>query len=138
MKTNPSRRGAPHLVNIAGPQITCDECRNSKNVTLESIQPMIPNAADWVVVEYSCGRCESFYAHEVSVQAVAKFLVTGDEKNSVLRFGRDYIHCGEPMTERKLQTISNKGCDPIQETTTVEMPAAVLRCRCGFQMDIPK
>lgn len=124
---------------IVGPQITCIDCRTSKHVTIESIQPVVPRSAGWVMVEYSCGKCESFYAHAASVQAVARVLATSDTQSGVLKFGRNYIHCGEPMEAIGSGfTGVRSDDDDLRDVLEVRIPTIGLKCRCGFQMVIPK
>lgn len=120
-------------------EINCTDCRTSEHLIIESVQSMVPRTDGWVSVEYSCGKCESFYAHDVSVQAVARFLATADAQPGVLKFGRQYIHCGEPMEEvgMNITGLSVDG-DGLQHVPEVRIPAVVLKCRCGFQMAIPK
>lgn len=144
MKTNPRPVEANKITAPSEPQIICTDCRTSKHLTVESIHAVVPRTDGWVAVEYSCGQCESFYAHNVPVQAVARFLATTDAQTTtdaqpgVVKFGRDYIHCGEPMDEagRKIAGITMDD-DDFNGLPTVYIPAAVLKCQCGFQMSIP-
>ncbi|POH57272.1 hypothetical protein CVS28_16900 [Arthrobacter glacialis] len=138
MTIDPSPVRAEQNLVIAGPQITCIDCNTSEDLTIESIEPVVPRTDGWVMVEYSCGKCESFYAHEASVQAVARFLTTSDTQPGVLRFGRYYIHCGEPMEAFGLRVTGvGSDDDDLHNVLEVHIPTVVLRCRCGFQMLIP-
>lgn len=138
MTIDPSPVRVEKKLDVVGPQITCTDCNTSNHLTIESIQPVVPKTNGWVMVEYSCGKCESFYAHEASVQAVARFLTTSETQPGVLRFGRDYIHCGEPMEAIGVR-VTNVGSDDddLREVLEVRIPTVVLRCHCGFRMLIP-
>ena len=120
-------------------QILCTECGTTEHLIIETIQFLSPKRDGWVAMEYSCGSCESFYAHEASFQAIATFLAEADEQSGVLTFGRHYIHCGQPMEEAGM-TISGIGVDEDEVTGMlyIRIPTIVLRCHCGFQMAIPK
>jgi hypothetical protein len=139
MTIDPSPVSVKKSLAIAGPHISCTKCHTPENLTIESIHPMVPRTVGWVMVEYSCGQCESFYAHEASVQALARFLTTNDTQSGVLQFGHSYIHCGEPMEEVGLD-VTGVGSDDedLKEESGVRIPTTVLRCRCGFQMVIPR
>jgi hypothetical protein len=139
MKTNPRLNKSEENPPLQMPQIFCSDCGTSEHLIIESIESLVPKRDGWIAVEYSCGNCESFYAHEASVQDVAVFLAEGDESLGVLKFGRHYIHCGEPMEESGMK-ILGIGVDEDEVTGLhyVRIPSVVLRCRCGFQMAIPK
>lgn len=138
MKTNPHQSKIEEDAPLQMPRIVCSGCRTSEHLIVESIESPAPRRDGWIAVEYSCGICESFYAHEASVQDVASFLAEGDEIPGVLRFGRYYIHCGELMEEGDMK-ISCVGVDEDELTGLhyVRIPSVVLRCRCGFQIAIP-
>ena len=139
MKTDPHQSKSEENPRLQVRQIFCMVCATSEHLIIESIESLVPRRDGWIAVEYSCGKCESFFAHEASVQHVALFLAEGDESPGVLKFGRHYIHCGEPMEESGMK-ISGIGVDEDEVTGLhyVRIPSVVLRCRCGFQMDIPK
>jgi hypothetical protein len=60
----------------------------------------------------------------------------------VLQFGGEYIHCGEPMhaAGSELRSIYS----PVSTESATEgllevyLSTRVLRCDCGFQMEIPE
>lgn len=139
MKTDPQLSKSIDIPSLSEPHIFCPVCASSVNLIIESIEPLVPRRDGWIAVEYSCGTCESFFAHEASTQDVAFFLAEGDEIPGVLRFGRYYIHCGEPMEEGDLK-ISGVGVeeDEVTGLRYVRIPSVVLRCHCGFQIAIPK
>ncbi|WP_125610726.1 hypothetical protein [Specibacter cremeus] len=60
---------------------------------------------------------------------MAKILGDDGTAPSVLRFGHDYIHCGEPMQDA--------GRDIYRGLPDVTVPTRILRCRCGFRLAVP-
>ncbi|TLM72631.1 hypothetical protein [Pseudarthrobacter sp. NamB4] len=62
----------------------------------------------------------------------------------MLAFGGHYIHCGHPMEKigSELRRLSapafTDGDQKETETLDVYMTTRVLRCRCGFQMELPE
>ncbi|MBT2538876.1 hypothetical protein [Arthrobacter sp. ISL-69] len=72
---------------------------------------------------------------------VARILNRPGKTPDVLVFGDHYIHCGQPMTRvgsdlRNLRadTYSDKNPDT---TLSVYLATRVLRCGCGFQVELP-
>lgn len=118
--------------------IECTRCKTSKHLLVESIEPLEPQVDGWVAVEYSCGKCEAFFAHTASVQRVAQLLITRDGHSGVWKFGRYFIHCGAPMEEAPIR-LSGLDVDDedLRSVPTVHLPSMVLHCRCGFQMCVP-
>lgn len=56
----------------------------------------------------------------------------------VLVHGGQYIHCGEPMTANGAEMRSIHGTyGSLPETLGVYLATRVLRCACGFQIEIP-
>lgn len=56
-----------------GQIIICTQCRTAQNLVIESIHPLDTAARALFSVEYSCGECESFYAHEVPAAGLDQF-----------------------------------------------------------------
>jgi len=59
----------------------------------------------------------------------------------VLVSGGHYIHCGQPMgiAGEELRSIQGPyNSRPMPETLSVYLATRVLRCVCGFQMEIPE
>lgn len=119
--------------------LVCLHCLTPDYLMIESIESLNPKIGGQVFVEYSCRRCEAFFAHDASVQDVAKLLTNTPVTAGVLKFGRYYIHCGEPMEKSRIQLseVAVKG-HVLASATSVRLSSAVLRCHCGFQMAIPE
>lgn len=119
-------------------EFLCVECGTAEHLEVEEIQTLESGLPGFVMTEYSCGKCEGFYAHEVPVAGLGAFLANTDTPAGVLKFGRHYIHCGEPMMEQemRLYTLTAPGVRA-EELADVVLPGLVLKCSCGFQMSVP-
>lgn len=113
--------------------LSCTNCHTNRHLTVESIQAADSQSAGAVSVEYSCGGCEAFFAHEARVESVAKLLLASNSGSNILQFGRHYIHCGEPMSRGRLQLAG----EDLLDAPGMKAPIKVLRCGCGFQMTVP-
>ncbi len=120
-------------------EFTCARCSTPEHLVIESLHALEPAVDGWVMVDYSCSDCGSFYAHEVSVNCLTEFISGVEAPLGVVEVGQQYVHCGEPMQEgdMNLTGIADTASTdaPIPD---VQLPTVVLRCRCGFQMSIPR
>ncbi|MHC6218912.1 hypothetical protein [Arthrobacter sp. MMS24-S77] len=122
-------------------RIWCGICGTNEHVILDSIEPLKPPMAELVDIAYTCVECDTFYAHAATFQDVAMILNQRGTVTGVLQFGGEYIHCGEPMK------ISGTGFHSVYAPMSTEDPAIdlldvylatkVLKCRCGFRMELP-
>lgn len=118
--------------------LNCTNCLTKKHLIIEAINPPESRTAGLVAIEYSCGKCEAYFAHEARVESVAKLLGKSHSGTGVLQFGAHYIHCGEPMSRGRLKLTTLKVTDgDLVDAPGVAIPTTVLLCRCGFQMAIP-
>lgn len=118
--------------------LNCTNCHTDQHLIIEAIHPCDSRSAGLVALEYSCGKCEAFFAHDARVENVAKLLGTVKSETGILQFGPHYIHCGEPMRRGRLKVSTLKVTDgDLIDAPGVAIPSTVLRCRCGFQMAIP-
>jgi hypothetical protein len=101
----------------------------------------VPSAGR-VEVSYTCTACGLYYTHGADIAQVALILNRPGRTADVLMFGGHYIHCGQPMEKtsselRRLHsTVSTDG--GTDETLEVYLATRVLRCSCGFQMELPE
>lgn len=56
-----------------GQIIICTQCRTAQDLVIESVHALDAAPQALFSVEYSCGECESFYAHEVSATGLDHF-----------------------------------------------------------------
>lgn len=138
MSIDHSIPNAIDLHGIQGDDLSCVHCLTGLHLIVESIQTPDSKTPGFVSLEYSCGRCEAFFAHDASVENVAKLLANSPCETGVLQFGSYYIHCGEPMTPGRIKLARLKVSDgDLVNAPSMEVPSKALRCRCGFQMSFP-
>lgn len=61
----------------------------------------------------------------------------------LLQSGTEYIHCGEAMHNigaevSSIRTPISTDDDPAEQAFDIYLQTRVLRCDCGFQMEIPE
>lgn len=119
--------------------LRCAHCHTDRHLMVESIQQPESRRAGMVSIEYRCGRCESIYIHDSSVQSASKLLaMRGSHDAGLLKFGNHYFHCGEPMTQRRTEISSvNVAEEDLAVPPAVLVPTAALHCHCGFQISVP-
>ena len=84
---------------LGPPDLMCIRCGTTKALLIETIGPIIPVVPGRVSIEYTCSACGSLYVHGATVQQVATLLTAAPTTPGVLHFGRNFIHCCEPMAE---------------------------------------
>ena len=136
MTTDFSSRPTPAFQNPSAPSLECLTCHSSEHLTIDSIHGLHPKVNGRVAVEYSCDLCGTKYLSDAAVEAVARVLANVPTATGVLKIGREYIHCGEPMQRLSQQRWKLNVHDPFVEDDAV-IRAPVLRCHCGFQLALP-
>ena len=120
----------------------CTDCGTDVHLSLRSIESLRPYSETLVAVSYSCTACGQFLCHAADVAQVAVILSRGGRTPDVLIFGRQYIHCGQPMQKAGfgLQRLHAPiTTDPdAEDALAVYLSTRVLRCACGFQMELPE
>lgn len=119
----------------------CTECATDEYLVIESIQALEPPRTGLVNAAYNCVGCGFFYAHAAAVARVAEIVNRSGQGRGVLQFGGAYLHCGKPMTmggseHRSIYAPASPdqhGDVPLE----VYLRTRVLRCSCGFRMEIP-
>lgn len=130
----------------SGRQLWCSRCRTDRHLVIDSIDPIEPGPAldeGLVVVAYTCLDCDFLYAHAATVAQVAVILNRpGPGRTAeILQFGGAYIHCGQPMHIAGSETHSIYAPETTEQSgepvLDVYLRTRVLKCLCGFQMEIP-
>jgi hypothetical protein len=122
--------------------VMCGNCGTDRHVTIRSVMDMPGQPADVVLVSYTCGRCGTFSEHPAHVPDLSMVLAHPEQAGDVLIFGSDYMHCGQPMKKAgsELRRLSaprfTEGA--AEDTMGVYLSTRVLRCDCGFQMELPE
>ncbi len=122
-----------------GDRLWCSECRTDEHLIVDSIEALHPPQDGLVDVSYTCIECDYFYGHPASIHDVAAVLNRHGQMMGVLQFGGEYFHCGTPMTSVSSGTSSIPGEELSLRHTIhdVHLPTRLLRCGCGFQMEVP-
>lgn len=121
--------------------LACAQCGTDASLTLHSITAVSPPSDGVVEVGYACTACELHYLHLADVAAVAAVLNRAPCPDDILVFGGHYIHCGQPMqtlgsqTSRLLAAAYTDGS--ADDAVDINLETRVLRCTCGFQIEVP-
>ena len=123
------------------PDPWCSACSTDEYLVFDAITLLPPQAGAPALprwdVSYWCSRCDGYYGHET-------FKVPATEFESVgIDFGAEgYMHCGEPM--QPVERIGHSIVDPVDAGSpetgplpTVRLNVEILRCSCGFKMEVP-
>lgn len=122
--------------------VMCGHCGTDRQLTIRSVTGLQHSTPEIVLVSYTCSGCGLFSEHPAQAADLSMVLARADQTGDVLIFGGHYIHCGQPMRKagqemRRLSApLSTEGTDG--DTLDVYLATRVLRCDCGFQMELPE
>ncbi|WP_309107541.1 hypothetical protein [Arthrobacter sp.] len=122
--------------------VMCFNCGTDRRLSISAVIHFPDHPADVVMVSYTCSRCGRFDEHLAGVADVSLVLANTDQTGEVLIFGGHYMHCGQPMEKagsdlRRLSApLSTEGA--AEDALDVYLSTRVLRCACGFQMELPE
>jgi hypothetical protein len=125
--------------------LRCATCGNGDTLKITAIDALdagspFAGSPFMVAVTFTCTGCGAPDTRDADVAEVARILNRPGNPSGVLAFGDHYIHCGQPMNTvgSELRSINGSYSDRlIPEALSVYLATRVLRCRCGFQMEIP-
>lgn len=120
----------------------CLHCGSNEHVAIESIESLPPHPGELHVdVAYACRKCQGSYQHRARFRDVAAILNRSKTLEGLFRFAGEYFHCGEPLrvegTDVRSIHASSSVRDSGQDAGGVSMGTTVLRCRCGFRLELP-
>lgn len=123
------------------PDPWCSACGTDEYLVFDAVTLLPPRSGNPVSprwdVSYWCSCCDSYYGHQT-------FKVPASEMETVgIDFGAEgYMHCGEPM--QPVERVDHTIFDPVDASSPetgplplVQMHVEILRCRCGFKMEVP-
>ena len=122
--------------------VMCNRCGTDYHLTIRSVTDIGDCPTDVVMVAYTCSRCRLFSEHPAQVADLSAVLGRRKQSADVLIFGGHYMHCGQPMAmagselRRLAAPMSTEGA--AEDTLDVYLSTRVLRCPCGFQMELPE
>jgi hypothetical protein len=121
-------------------QLQCGTCRTEHRLTIHAITAVGAVGGDLVTVSYTCNDCNLFQEHLAYAADVAAALHQVRWMAKVIVFGDDYIHCGFPMEEAEfeIERLCYRSSTSGSGLSAVCLPTRVLRCRCGFQLEVPE
>ena len=121
-------------------QLRCETCGTEHQLTIHAVRAMGAANGDLVTVSYTCNDCGLFSEHLAYAGDVAAALHQVRWMAKVIMFGDDYIHCGFPMEEAglEIERLCYRSSNNGGSLNAVCLPTRVLRCRCGFQLEIPE
>jgi hypothetical protein len=122
--------------------LVCANCGTDRTLRLHSISALNPPSDVLVEVGYVCRACNLQYYQQADVVAVAALLQQTPYRGDVLAFAGDYIHCGQPMQPLGshngwLSAAAYTDRDQ-EDPVNVSMETQILRCACGFQIEVPE
>lgn len=123
-----------------GKQPWCGECDTDEHLEVDSVT-VLDRQQGTLAVAFNCTNCGGSRVLDTTPDFVAAVLARAAISDDVVHLAGEYIHCGEPMSATDPELMN-----PFQSVSTDEAPpdvfgvylqTRVLRCRCGFQMEIP-
>ena len=126
----------PHVL-----PVMCGHCGTDHNLTIRSVTHRPEHPPDIVIVAHICTRCRRFSEHPAWLADLALVLTRLDQTGHVLMLGGHYLHCGRPMEKagsgvRRLS--APLSTEAAEDALEVYLSTRVLRCACGFQMELPE
>jgi hypothetical protein len=118
----------------------CATCDTDLHLAVDSITVM-DRRRETLAVAFNCTNCGGSRVLSTTPGFVAAILARSTNNDDVVHLGAQYIHCGEPMSPtdpdlRNSHTPLSTQPRPA-DFLGAYLRTRVLRCRCGFQMEIP-
>lgn len=120
----------------------CSVCGTDEYLIVEDLEPALDidlSGHPLWNISYSCSECDSFYGHLTRRPGLAGH----DDPYRGTAFEPEYVHCGEPMQPVEVgqrpiyDPITNDGPDGGPVLPHVQLDTVLLRCSCGFRMEVP-
>ena len=107
---------------------------------IEGIGTLVPVVPGHVPLQYTCSACGSFYGQGTTIEQVATLLNASATTPGVLHVGRHFIHCNEPMTEtgEAHSRLARPAGSQHGRSAAISIHTRLLKCHCGFQLDVPR
>jgi hypothetical protein len=123
-------------------RVMCERCGTDRHLVIRAVTDLPGHPADVVLASYTCGRCRLFTEHPARVADISMVLGRGEQTGDLLIFGWHYLHCGELMkkTGSELRRLSaSMSSDSVPgDMRDVYLSTRVLKCRCGFRLEVPE
>lgn len=120
----------------------CRGCGTDRHLHIDSIQAGTPRSCQRLDVFYTCMACGISYSHPATVQHAGAILNRRGIQDGLLELGNHYFHCGEPLREiktalRRFETPQSGRLRSRRSPPETLLHTKILRCRCGFELEIP-
>ena len=141
MTTSSDPHGTSASHEEPGVPLWCSGCGTNRYLIVETIDWQGADGRPGILdVAYTCAECDCFYAHSATVGQVAAIVNQPSALAGLLQFGEEYVHCGAPMrvVSHQVRTIDSTGPEQsVEGTFEVVLRTRLLRCNCGFQLELP-
>ena len=120
----------------------CAECDTDLHLVIES--PAVPGRlAGSLAVAVHCSKCRQSRVLDTTEELLAALPVLAAKQGNLVHRDTGYFHCGEPMVSRAgdwrpRRTFPCPGPAGPGDSLAACLATKVLRCRCGFQMELPR
>jgi hypothetical protein len=116
-------------------------CNTDLHLVVDSITA-VDGWRETLNVAFNCAECGGHSVLSTTPRFVAAILARSTTDDDVVHIGAQYIHCGEPMPpldpdQRSSRTPVSTDM-PAGDFLEAYLRARVLRCRCGFQIEVPR
>lgn len=122
--------------------VMCGNCGTDRHLAIRSVTHLPDQPSDIVMVIHTCSRCLRFSEHPAWVAGLSMVLGRMEQTGDVLILGGHYMHCGQPMKKAGSEpcrlTAPRSTESPAEDNLEVYLSMRVLRCVCGFQMELPE
>jgi hypothetical protein len=123
-----------------GRRLWCAKCNTDRHLLVDSVTTL--NAQEQTLAAaITCTKCGGSRVVATTAAFVAEVPVRTEDNGDVVHRDAAYVHCQEPMSPadpelRGVHWPVSTQAGPT-EFLSVYLRTRVLRCRCGFQMEIP-
>jgi hypothetical protein len=123
-----------------GKQPWCGVCDTDIHLSVES--PAVTDRQTGILaVALHCSNCRQSRVFDTTAEHVAAFPPLVEPHRNLIHHQGAYFHCGVVMTPpgpRAESTVATFPGQPgLRDSPVAYLATKVLRCRCGFQMELP-
>jgi hypothetical protein len=119
----------------------CAACDTDIHLSVES--PVVTDRPTGILaVALHCSNCRQSRVFDTTEEHVATFPSRSGLHGNLVHQSGGYFHCGEVMTppnqRAEATVVTFPGQPGPTDTMAAYLATKVLRCRCGFQMALPR
>lgn len=125
---------------LRGHRPWCADCDSDDHLLVDTVTDL-DRLEETLAVAFNCTRCGGSRVLATTAQFVAAIMARPSDDVQLERPDGDYVHCGEamaPADPAMRNAFLPLTTDPgPADHLGVYLQTRVLRCRCGFQMELP-